>query len=54
MGAACLVIGALSSPTWMLFGDQLEKLIRRFPGGEKLVGIVLAVLVVLSVALFLL
>jgi threonine/homoserine/homoserine lactone efflux protein len=54
MGAACLVIGGLSSPTWMLFGDRLEKLIRRFPGGERVVGVVLAVLVVLSIVLFLL
>jgi hypothetical protein len=54
MGAASLLIGSLSSPTWMLFGDRLEKLIRRSPGGERLVGMALAVLVVLSVVLFLL
>lgn len=54
MGLACLLIGGLSSPTWMLFGDRLESLIRRVPGGERLVGILLAVLVVLSVVLFLL
>jgi threonine/homoserine/homoserine lactone efflux protein len=53
MGIACLVIGGLSSPTWMLFGQELEKFIRRGKGGERAVGIVLAVLVVASVVLFL-
>jgi threonine/homoserine/homoserine lactone efflux protein len=53
LGIACLVIGALSSPTWMLFGQQLEKFIRASKGGERTVGIVLAVLVVASVVLFL-
>jgi threonine/homoserine/homoserine lactone efflux protein len=53
MGVACLIIGALSSPTWMLFGQQLEKFIRRSRGGERAVGIALAVLVVASVVLFL-
>lgn len=52
MGIACLVIGGLSSPTWMLFGYQLEKFIRR-RGGERIIGAVLAVLVVASVVLFL-
>ncbi len=54
MGVASLVIGGLSSPTWMLFGDRLEALIRTWPNGERIVGIVLAVLVIASVALFLL
>ena len=53
LGIACLGIGALSSPTWMLFGRQLEKFIRRSKGGERAVGIVLALLVVASVVLFL-
>jgi threonine/homoserine/homoserine lactone efflux protein len=53
MAIVCLFIGGLSSPTWMLFGQQLEKLIRRSKGGERTVGIVLAVLVVASVVLFL-
>ena len=53
LGIACLVIGGLSSPTWMLFGDRLEALIRTWPNGERIVGIVLAVLVVASVVLFL-
>jgi threonine/homoserine/homoserine lactone efflux protein len=53
LGIACLVIGGLSSPTWMLFGDRLEALIRTWPNGERIVGIVLALLVVASVVLFL-
>jgi threonine/homoserine/homoserine lactone efflux protein len=53
MAIVCLFIGGLSSPTWMLFGQQLEKFIRRSKGGERTVGIVLAVLVVASVVLFL-
>ena len=51
IGVACLVIGALSAPTWMLFGDRLEKFLRR-TGSERFLGIVMAVLVVLSVVLF--
>jgi threonine/homoserine/homoserine lactone efflux protein len=53
VGLACLVIGALSSPTWMLFGDRLESLLKR-SGGERFLGVVMAVLVVASVVLFLL
>ncbi len=53
LGIACLAIGGLSSPTWMLFGDRLEALIRTWPNGERIVGIVLALLVVASVVLFL-
>ena len=51
VGLACLVIGALSSPTWMVFGDRLEKFLKR-TGGERFLGIVMAVLVVASVVLF--
>jgi len=51
VGVACLAIGALSSPTWMIFGDRLEKLLKR-TGGERFLGIVMAVLVVASVVLF--
>lgn len=51
LGASCLVIGAASSPTWMVFGERLEKLLRR-TGGERYLGIVMAVLVVASVVLF--
>lgn len=51
VGLGCLVIGAFSSPTWMVFGDRLEKLLKR-TGGERFLGIVMAVLVVLSVVLF--
>jgi len=45
------VIGAFSSPTWMVFGDRLEKLLKR-TGGERFLGVAMAVLVVLSVVLF--
>ena len=51
LGIGCLVIGAASSPTWMVFGDRLEKLLKR-SGGERYLGIVMAVLVVASVVLF--
>ena len=51
LGGCSLVIGALSSPTWMIFGDRLEKLLKR-TGGERFLGIVMAVLVVGSVVLF--
>ena len=53
LGIGSLVLGALSSPTWMIFGDRLEKLLKR-TGGERFVGMVLALLVVASVVLFLL
>lgn len=53
LGAACLVIGGLSSPTWMLFGQRLERLMRQ-TGAERYLGPALAALVVLSVLLFLL
>jgi threonine/homoserine/homoserine lactone efflux protein len=51
LGISCLVIGAASSPTWMVFGERLEKLLKR-TGGERYLGIVMAVLVVASVVLF--
>lgn len=46
-----LVIGAVSSPVWMLFGDRLEKVLKR-TGGERFLGILMAMLVVASVVLF--
>jgi threonine/homoserine/homoserine lactone efflux protein len=51
LGVACLVIGGCSAPTWMLFGERLEKLLRR-TGSERFLGIVMAGLVVASVVLF--
>ena len=51
VGITSLVIGLLSSPTWMLFGERLEKFLKR-TGGERYLGIVMAVLVVASVVLF--
>ena len=51
LGIGSLVLGALSSPTWMIFGDRLEKLLKR-TGGERFLGIAMAVLVVASVVLF--
>lgn len=52
MGIICLAIGPFSSGLWMVFGDQLERILRR-TGGERLLGPILAVLVALSVVLFL-
>jgi len=52
VGLGCLIIGALSSPTWMIFGERLEKLLKR-TGGERFLGIAMALLVVASVVLFL-
>ena len=51
VGITSLVIGLLSSPTWMLFGERLERFLKR-TGGERYLGIVMAVLVVASVVLF--
>ena len=51
VGVVSLVIGLASSPTWMVFGERLEKFLKR-SGGERYLGIVMAVLVVLSVVLF--
>lgn len=51
VSAGCLVIGAFSSPTWMFFGNRLEKLLKH-TGGERFLGIAMAVLVVASVVLF--
>ena len=51
VGLVSLVIGLASSPTWMVFGERLEKFLKR-SGGERYLGIVMAVLVVLSVVLF--
>src|SRR5690242_19427123 len=42
VGLGCLVIGAFSSPTWMVFGDRLEKLLKR-TDGECILGIAIAV-----------
>jgi threonine/homoserine/homoserine lactone efflux protein len=53
LGLACAAIGPFSSGLWMIFGERLEKLLRR-TGGERFIGPVLAVLVVASVLLFLL
>lgn len=52
VGATCVVIGLFASPTWMLFGEQLEKLLKR-TGGERYLGVAMALLVVASVVLFL-
>ena len=52
IGIGCAIIGALSTPTWMFFGERLEKLLKR-TGGERFLGIVMAILVVASVVLFL-
>jgi threonine/homoserine/homoserine lactone efflux protein len=51
VGVVSLAIGLASSPTWMVFGERLEKFLKR-TGSERYLGIVMAVLVVLSVVLF--
>jgi len=51
VGLGSLIIGAFSSPTWMVFGERLEKLLKR-TGGERFLGIAMAALVVASVVLF--
>ena len=51
VGVVSLVLGLASTPAWMVFGERLEKFLKR-SGGERYLGIVMAVLVVLSVVLF--
>ena len=51
--AGCLVIGPFSSGLWMVFGQQLENILRR-TGTERFLGAILAVLMVIAVVLFLL
>ncbi|MBI4920586.1 MAG: LysE family translocator [Devosia nanyangense] len=53
LGLGCLLLGPFSSALWMGFGDRLQIFLKR-TGGERFLGIVLAVLVVASVVLFLL
>ncbi len=53
LGVGCLILGPFSSPLWMAFGERLQMLLKR-TGGERFLGILLAVLVVASVGLFLL
>lgn len=48
----CLALAPLSTLTWMAFGQQLEAFLRR-TGSERLLGPVLAGLMVLAVVLFL-
>ncbi|HEY4199820.1 MAG TPA: LysE family translocator [Devosiaceae bacterium] len=49
----CLAIGPFSSALWMLFGQQLEAFLKR-TGGERYLGAILAVLMIVAVVLFLL
>lgn len=53
LGLGCLLLGPFSSALWMGFGDRLQKLLKR-TGGDRFLGVALAVLVVASVVLFLL
>ena len=53
LGVGCLILGPFSSALWMAFGERLQMLLKR-TGGERFLGILLAVLVVASVVLFLL
>jgi len=49
----CLVIAPFSSGLWMVFGDQLEAILKR-TGTERFLGLILGLLMVLAVVLFLL
>lgn len=49
----CLLIAPFSSALWMVFGRQLEAVLKR-TGSERFLGAILALLMVLAVALFLL
>jgi threonine/homoserine/homoserine lactone efflux protein len=49
----CFVLGPFSSGLWMIFGQQLETILRR-TGTERYLGAILAVLMVIAVVLFLL
>jgi hypothetical protein len=53
LGLGCLILGPFSSALWMVFGERLEKVLKR-TGGERFLGVALALLVVASVVLFLL
>jgi threonine/homoserine/homoserine lactone efflux protein len=49
----CLLIGPFSSGLWMVFGQQLEAILRR-THTERFLGAIMAALMVLAVVLFLL
>jgi threonine/homoserine/homoserine lactone efflux protein len=49
----CLVISPFSSGLWMVFGQQLETILKR-TGTERFLGAILAALMVIAVVLFLL
>ncbi|HTJ56427.1 MAG TPA: LysE family translocator [Devosiaceae bacterium] len=49
----CLLIAPFSSALWMVFGQQLEAILKR-TGTERFLGAILALLMVIAVVLFLL
>jgi threonine/homoserine/homoserine lactone efflux protein len=49
----CLLIAPFSSALWVVFGQQLEAILKR-TGSERFLGAILALLMVVAVALFLL
>jgi len=49
----CLLVSPLSTIFWMLFGKQLQVLLKR-TGNERFLGIIMALLMILAVILFLL
>jgi threonine/homoserine/homoserine lactone efflux protein len=53
LSVGCLLLGPFSSFLWMVFGEQLEKFLRR-TGTERFLGIILAGLMLVAVVLFLL
>lgn len=50
--AGCLALAPLSSTLWMVFGQQLQAILRR-TGTERYLGVILAALMVVAVVLFL-
>lgn len=52
LSIGCLLLGPFSSAAWMVFGKGLVEFLRR-TNGEALLGWILAVLMIVSVILFL-
>jgi len=49
----CLALSPFSSALWMVFGQQLDRVLKR-AGLERFLGAILAALMIVAVALFLL
>lgn len=53
LSLGCLLVGPFSSYLWMVFGEQLEKFLKR-TGAERFLGLILAAMMLVAVVLFLL